>query len=309
MSLAILCPGQGSQHARMFDGLRDNELARPILDKVAGLTGLDLDDLGSAEASGLLAQNRIAQILVVGHSLAFHATLPGFPGTGLVVAGYSVGDLTAHALAGALSVDDALSLAKARGEAMDRAVLKSGVALGMTGVRGISVPSMETMIANTGVEIALVNGRDHVVVGGPLIGLDEIESRALATGAHIKRLGVTVASHTSYMQDAAIEFEKALQQIAWKRPAHRLLSPVDGASVMTRERAINALAQQICVRLDWESTMQALREYGVVATLELGAGRALSAMIDESFPDIVTRCAEDFKTSIGLAQWISKHAT
>lgn len=307
MSLAILCPGQGSQHARMFDGLLQNERARPILDKIAALTGLNLGDLGPAEASGLLAQNRVAQVLVVGHSLALHASLRDFPGSSLVVAGYSVGDLTAHAVSGAISVDDALSLAKARAQAMDRAVDSAGVALGMTGVRGISFPAMETMTAQSGVEIALVNGRDHIVLGGPLAGLDKIESDAVASGAYVKRLSVTVASHTSYLKDAADEFEQALQQYAWKRPAHRLISPINGAAIASRERAIDSLARQICVRLDWESTMQALREYGVTATLELGTGHALSAMIGESFPELSARSADDFKTSAGLGDWISKY--
>ncbi len=99
-----------------------------------------------------------------------------FQGSDLVVAGYSVGDLTAHAVSGAISVDDALSLAKARAQAMDRVVDSAGVALGMTGVRGLSIPAVETMIAQSGVEIALVNGRDHIVLGGPLAGLDKIES-------------------------------------------------------------------------------------------------------------------------------------
>src|SRR6201989_3045534 len=136
MPLAILCPGQGSQHARMFDDLLGNERAKPILEKIAVMTGLNLRDLGPAEASGLLAQNRIAQVLVVGHSLALHASLPEFPTSGLVVAGYSVGDLTAHAVTGAISPGDALSLARARAKAMDSAAQKAGVALGMMGVRG-----------------------------------------------------------------------------------------------------------------------------------------------------------------------------
>jgi [acyl-carrier-protein] S-malonyltransferase len=308
MPLAILCPGQGSQHARMFDGLLGNERARPVLDRIAALTGLNLGDLGSAEASGLLAQNRIAQILVVGHSLALHASLPDFPASGLVVAGYSVGDLTAHAVAGAISADDALSLAKARANAMDRAVQSAGIALGMTGIRGLSVLSVETMTSDSDVEIALVNGRDHVVIGGPVASLDAIEKKALAAGAYTKRLGVTVASHTSYLKDAADEFEQVLNQQAWKRPVHRLISPINGAAVTLREKAVESLARQIFVPLDWESTMQALREYGVTAMLEFGAGHALSAMVGESFPELSVRSASDFKTSPGLSDWIARQA-
>ena len=306
MSLAILCPGQGSQHARMFEGLRENERAGPILEKVSVLTGLDLNDLAPADISGQLAQNRIAQILVVGQSLALRTVLSGLPDTGLIVAGYSVGDLSAHAVAGAISIDDALSLAEARSQAMDRAAQGRGAPLGMMGVRGMSVASMEAVLSGTGVEIALVNGRDHVVVGGPVSALDVVERKALAAGAHVKRLGVMVASHTTYLKAAARDFEATLSGCNWKKPAHRLLSPIDGAAVTTKPAAVERLARQIHVRLDWASTMQALAEYGVTATLELGAGRALSTMIDEAVPGIAARAIEDFRTIDGLSRWICR---
>ena len=305
MSLAILCPGQGSQHATMFAGLLDVEPVRPILAKIEALTGLHLDRLDDPQ---ILTENRIAQILVVGHTLALWSSLSDRPTHGLTVAGYSVGDLAAHALAGAISVDDALNLAEARGRAMDRAASGAGTALGMTGVRGLSEQAIDDMTSGTGVEIALVNGRDHIVIGAPVADLDRVEVLAIAAGAHVKRLGVRVASHTSYLGAAATEFEAALQQCEWRRPSHRLLSPIDGAAVTNRAQAISSLARQIHFRLDWASTMLALREYGVTATLEFGAGKALTKMVEEEMPGIVSRAADDFKTVAGLTTWIGRQS-
>lgn len=306
MSLAILCPGQGGQHATMFAGLLEIESAKPILAKIETLTGLSLDCLDDPQ---VLTENRIAQILVVGHTLALWSAVLDRPAHGLTVAGYSVGDLAAHALAGAISVDDALKLANARGLAMDGAASGAGAPLGMTGLRGLSEQSVEDMASGTGVEIALVNGRDHIVIGAPVADLDRIEPFAAAAGAHVKRLGVRVASHTSYLSAAATEFEAALQQCEWRRPAHRLLSPIDGAVVTNRTQAISSLARQIHVRLDWASTMLALREYGVTATLEFGAGKALTKMVEEEMPGIVSRAADDFKTIGGLSAWITRQSS
>src|SRR3569833_130793 len=234
MSLAILCPGQGSQHATMFAGLLDVEPVRPILAKIEALTGLHLDRLDDPL---ILTENRIAQFLVVGHTLALWSSLSDRPTHGLTVAGYSVGDLAAHALAGAISVDDALNLAEARGRAMDRAASGAGTALGMTGVRGLSEQAIDDMTSGTGVEIALVNGRDHIVIGAPVADLDRVEVLAIAAGAHVKRLGVRVASHTRFLGAAATENEAALQQCEWRRPARRGRAPGGGAAGADRAQA------------------------------------------------------------------------
>jgi len=306
MSLAILCPGQGSQHAAMFQRLLDVEPAKLILAKIEELTGLTLSNLDDPQ---VLTENRIAQVLVVGHTLALWSSLSDRPTHGLTVAGYSVGDLAAHALAGAISIDDALKLADARGRAMDRAASECGTMLGMTGIRGLSIQAIQEMASDSSVEIALVNGRDHVVVGAPVAALDTLEAKAEAAGAHIKRLGVRVASHTSYLASAAAEFETVLQQCEWRRPSHRLLSPINGASVTSREQAISSLARQICVHLDWASTMLALGEYGVTATLEFGAGKALTKIMGEEMPSIAARAADDFKTIAGLSTWVARQSS
>lgn len=306
MSLAILCPGQGSQHAAMFQRLLDVEPAKPILARIEELTGLTLSNLNDPQ---VLTENRIAQVLVVGHTLALWSSLSDRPTHGLTVAGYSVGDLAAHALAGAISIDDALKLADARGRAMDRAASECGTMLGMTGIRGLSIQAIQEMASDSSVEIALVNGRDHVVVGAPVAALDTLEAKAEAAGAHIKRLGVRVASHTSYLASAAAEFETVLQQCEWRRPSHRLLSPINGASVTSREQAISSLARQICVHLDWASTMLALSEYGVTATLEFGAGKALTKIMGEEMPSIAARAADDFKTIAGLSTWVARQSS
>ena len=66
----------------------------------------------------------------------------------------------------------------------------------MTGIRGLSEQAIQDMASGSGVEIALVNGRDHIVIGAPVADLDMVEVLATAAGAHVKRLGVRVASHT-----------------------------------------------------------------------------------------------------------------
>ena len=198
MSLAILCPGQGSQHPAMFAGLLGVEPAKPILAKIEALTDLSLDRLGDPQ---VLTENRIAQILVVGHTLALWSSISDRPAHGLTVAGYSVGDLSAHALAGAISIEDALTLAEARGRAMDRAASEAGTPLGMTGVRGLSQQAIEDMASGSGVEIAQDRAARHS--GRSACQTSRRTRRVTHELSALRRDGVRSSSATVRMEAAA----------------------------------------------------------------------------------------------------------
>jgi [acyl-carrier-protein] S-malonyltransferase len=109
MSLALLCPGQGAQHPAMFDRVGDNAAARDVLDGVSEVLGQDV--LAAARAEERF-DNALAQPLLCAASLAHWQALRAQLPTPGMVAGYSIGELAAHAIAGSIDTRSCLALAR-----------------------------------------------------------------------------------------------------------------------------------------------------------------------------------------------------
>lgn len=306
MTLAILCSGQGAQHAEMFRTLAGEEAARPILARVGDLTGLDPFAPALDAAPEALAANRLAQPLVVGHALAAHAALAAHGIGAAVHAGYSAGEFAAHGCAGALDAAAILDLMARRAAFMDACA--HDAPQGMVATIGLPLREAEAMARQAGAFVAIVNAPDHVVVGGRLAALDLYEAEAVARARHLRRLPVRVASHTPLMAPAAPDLHAALAASEWRRPDAPTLSGLDGRALQTPADAALHLARQVHERIDWARCVESVFEYGATAVLEIGPGRALTRMIEESHPGIPVRAFEDFRTAAGAATWASRHA-
>ncbi|RXF69933.1 acyltransferase domain-containing protein [Hansschlegelia zhihuaiae] len=302
MTLAVVCSGQGGQHPDMFATLARMQAARPVLEHVAALTGLSVLDGPLDLAPGALAANRTAQILVAGHALAAHAELAAHGVEAAVFAGYSAGEIAAHGCAGALDVGATLDLMAARGDAMD-AACEGAAVQGMLATIGLALAQVEQLAQETGVFVAIVNGADHVVVGGATEALDRFETAAAGRVRHLRRLSVQIASHTPLLEDAAPRFAEAVRMSGWRAPSVPVLSGVDGRAIRDKEEAAHFLALQLHQRLDFRRCLECVFEYGATAVIELGPGRAMTRLIEESFPDMTARAFEDFRTAAGAAKW------
>lgn len=306
MPLAILCSGQGGQHAEMFASLAAVEAAGPALEKVSELTGLAIGDGPLAADPEALAANRMAQILVVGHALAAHAALSAEGVEAAVFSGYSAGEIAAHGCSGALDAMATLDLVAERGEAMDIAC--AGTPQGMLATIGLKLSEAEELAAATGVAVAIVNGPDHVVAGGPVDALDRYGAEASLRARHVRRLSVRVASHTPLLAAAGPRFAAAVEASQWRAPASPILSGLDGRAIRDKVSAADLLSRQLHERLDWMRCLESIFEYGATAVLEIGPGRALTRMIEESFPGVAARAFEDFRTPAGAAAWARRQA-
>ncbi len=304
MGLALMCSGQGGQHAAMFASLLGEEAAQPVLRTLFGCIGRPFGELAGLDLHG----NATAQRLLVGQALAARAALAahGLPEP-TVVLGYSVGELAAHGCAGCFAAADALDLAGRRAAAMDAAA--ADTPLGMVGVVGLSRAEVEDCAAEAGAALAIVNGADHMVVGGPLDALTRFESEAAARGAtHLRRLAVETASHTPFLEAAGARFAAALDAVRWSPAPVPVLSGLDGHAVRRAADAKATLAAQLHQPLDWHRCMLAAAEYGATAFLELGPGRALAKMVEQTLPGVTVRALEDFRTVAGAADWARRHA-
>lgn len=303
----LLCPGQGSQHPAMFERLAGEPAARDVLDLASARLGVDLRHLGTAADTLDYADNRVAQILLTAHCLAVRDLLG--PEIGEVCVGYSVGEIAAIACAGSLDAAAAFDLIEARVQAMDAACAAAGAPQGMMAVIGIPLPALEAFAAEAGLAVAIVNGPDHAILGGPAATLDGIEPALVARGArNVKRLAVRVASHTPFIAAAGPAFAAALEEAPF-RPARRtMLSGIDGRAVRTHGEAVAALSAQLWTPLNFQRCLALAGERGVTCALEIGPGHSLVRLCADILPDLPARAFEDFRSPDGILKWLSRHA-
>jgi [acyl-carrier-protein] S-malonyltransferase len=222
-------------------------------------------------------------------------------------AGYSVGELAAYGCAGALPVDGVLRLAQRRAELMDRA---SGAASGLVAVRGLKRSTVDALCAEIGAEIAIINGPDHFILGGPADILGTLERAAFARGASTaRRLRVGVASHTSRLAPASRDFALALAQSDLTDPATPVLAGINGMPVRDRTAATETLARQLSCTVDWQACLGTAMEMDCRVFLELGPGCALARMARELSSEIAARSVQEFRSLEGVTEWVAKQVS
>jgi len=301
--LALLCPGQGGQHAAMLEALRGSAPAQALLEEAEPHVPGGLH--AAVERRGdRIFENRVAQPLVCAVTLATWAALRETLPPPRLVAGYSLGELTAHGCAGALPAEEAVRLAAQRATLMDEA---SAVPSGLLGVRGLPRTRLEALATAAGAEVAIDNGPDHLVLGGRASALPGLAEAALAAGARTaQRLPVGVAAHTSLLAGAVIPFAAALSGSGFARPELPVLSGVAAAPVRSRAEGISALSRQLAQRIAWADCLAAAAELGCNVFLELGPGAALARMAGELLPGVAARSVADFRSLAGAAEWVRR---
>ncbi len=174
MSLALLCPGQGAQHAAMFDRVRDLPAVRDVLETASAVLGRDVF---AAAADESRFDNVLAQPLLCAASLAHWQGLREAVPAPVLVAGYSIGELAAHAIAGSFDAATCLALAAQRAQLMDSA---SPADAGLQAVLGLERHVLQPLCDLHGAHVAIANGQDHFIVGGTHASLQRLDDAARA---------------------------------------------------------------------------------------------------------------------------------
>lgn len=296
MGFAIVFSGQGMQHAGMLPWLADDALVQQtraelgVIDWRAALTD-----------EAWTSRNANAQVLLTGISLAAWRQLSGLLPPATAVAGYSVGELASFAAAGVFDPRTALALAVARAQAMDRCA--AAAPGGLLAVSGLPLAMTERLCVESGAALAIDNGSQAVVLGGPHAALDVVAGKALAAGAHCTRLKVNVASHTSWMHAAVDEFAQSLSTLSLSAP-HVVLFSNTGERITSGALAAKALALQIAQPVQWSACMDSLYSRQVKCVLEVGPGAALARMWNQRFPDVPARSADEFRSVSAIGDWV-----
>lgn len=302
MRLAVLFSGQGNQHPEHLAHLRSNlptGLSTVLADAIPSVW--NQDNPSPAE----LLVNRVAQPLIFAMQMDLWQRLVAALPRPVCVAGYSLGEMAACAAAGLFSAEDGISLCAARAEAMDGCVSESA---GLLAVKGLSEPVITRIAEASGLVLAIRNGPDHFVLGGLAGGLEAAELSAAAIGAsRVLRLGVTTPSHTPFLAQASSQMATRLERFRTERLAFPVLSALDGSRLYSGASAVEALARQISMPLNWDACLEAVYEMQPDVLLEIGPGNALARMWDDRKTDIPVRASDDFRSVDGMLAWIRSH--
>lgn len=231
---------------------------------------------------------------------AFHELAPSMKPVG--VAGLSLGELTALAVADALTLTDALYLVQARGAAMAECAANHGGA--MLAVVGLTTEALESLCRESGASAANYNAPDQIVLSGTVEAVEKAEGLAKAAGAkRVVKLDVAGAFHSPFMQPAADQFRQALSKIKLRPPAFPVVSNVTGKPVQDPDEIRQLLVRQITSPVLWEASMRELIQAGATQFMEFPPARVLTGLlrrIDPSVKGIAIDDPEDFEKLEGL---------
>ena len=301
MTLALLFPGQGVQHAEMLPWLEAEPLAAPVLAEMATRLGEDWRARLADEA--WTSSNQVAQQLLIGVALAaWSALAPRLPPPN-VVAGYSVGELAACSAAGVFDASTALRLAAQRAELMDRC--SGDEPGGLLSVSGVNAQTVDVLCAQSGAAVAIRIGPDRRVIGGALAELEAIAPELIARGGEVTPLRVRLASHTRAMASAAREFAALIEPMAWSRSDCVIACDLDGAGRRDPAALKRALSRQIDSPVEWGRCMTTVAERRPRCVLEVGPASSLVRMWSAAHPEIPARSIDEFRSAQAVADWVS----
>lgn len=284
---AVLAPGQGSQSPGMLLPWLEVDGARERVAAWSERTGLDLLYLGTEADAEEIQDTAITQPLIVAASLLSYEALErdgGLP-TDTPVAGHSVGELAAAAIAGVFSADDAVALAAVRGAEMAKAC-----ALEPTSMAAVMLGDPDDVVAwlaENGLDAANQNGAGQIVASGSAEAIERIVAEPLA-GTKVRPLKVAGAFHTRYMAPAREALEAIAAEITASDPVRPLLSNADGAVVTSGSEYLSRLIDQVTSPVRWDLTMDTLAKLGTTATVELAPGGTLTGLVKRQLKGVVT---------------------
>jgi len=308
MSRAFVFPGQGAQTIGMGQALAQTyPAAKAVFDEVDEALGEKLSTLIWEGEQDALTLTQNAQPALMATSLAAMRALEA-EGVSLdqaaFVAGHSLGEYSALAAAGAISLSDTARLLRTRGEAMQKAVpvgvgaMAALLGLDFDAVRAVAEEAAQGEVC----QAANDNDPAQVVVSGHKAAVERAVELAKEKGA--KRavlLPVSAPFHCALMQPAADVMAEALAAVEIKAPAVPLIANVRADAVSDPDEIRALLVAQVTGSVRWRESVMKMDDAGVREIWEIGAGKALSGMVRRINREITCRAVatpEDVKAAV-----------
>jgi [acyl-carrier-protein] S-malonyltransferase len=299
MLIAWLFPGQGSQSVGMGKDVLDaSAAARDVLARADAALGESLTKIILEGPEETLTLTANAQPAIVAISCAILAAirervqelpLPAF------AAGHSLGEYSALVAAGALTLEDAVRIVRARGRAMQDAVPPGAGA--MAAIMGLDMARLEAIcddVTRAGqnggkeevVSCANFNAPGQIVIAGSAAAVARASERVAAEKGKAILLKVSAPFHCALMQPAADAMAEALAKIDVKTPAVPLIANVLGAPIFDPAEIKQRLVEQVTGTVRWRECVAAMAAAGVTHMYEIGSGKVLAGLAKRIVPSL-----------------------
>jgi [acyl-carrier-protein] S-malonyltransferase len=295
MAVAFVFPGQGSQAVGMGAELaKTHAAARAIFEEVDAALGQKLSEIMFNGPLENLTLTQNAQPALMAVSLAVMRVLEREKGLRLservkYVAGHSLGEYSALAAAGALSVTDAARLLRTRGLAMQAAVpVGQGAMAALLGVGKDAGEKLAAAAAQGEVcQLANDNEPTQVVISGAKTAIDRAAPLSKTYGVRrFMPLNVSAPFHCALMQPAADVMAEALAKVDMKRPAVPLIANVLAAPISDPAEIKKRLVEQVTGTVRWRECVAAMAADGVTEIYEIGSGKVLAGLAKRIAPSL-----------------------
>ncbi|TGD90784.1 ACP S-malonyltransferase [Mycolicibacterium sp. CH28] len=306
--IALLAPGQGSQTPGMLAPWLELPGAADQIAAWSQISGLDLARLGTTATADEITDTAVTQPLVVAATLLANAELvkrgagggqePSdsgsiWAGKKTVVAGHSVGEIAAYAIAGVISPDDAVKLAAVRGAEMAKACAVEPT--GMSAILGGDEAEVLARLEALDLIPANRNAAGQIVAAGAVAALEKLAEDPPAK-ARVRQLATAGAFHTHYMASALDAYAAAAAEVAVSEPLTTLLSNADGQPVSSGQDAMEKLVAQLTRPVRWDLCTETLRQLfegaEVTAIIEFPPAGALTGIAKRELRGVPTHAVK-----------------
>jgi [acyl-carrier-protein] S-malonyltransferase len=278
--LVVLCPGQGSQTPGFLNPWLELDSFASVVASLAEASGLDIAKHGTESDADTIRDTAVAQPLIVAASIASALEL----GSGFsAVAGHSVGEFAAAALAGILTPEDAIRAVSVRSRAMAAAAAlePTSMAAVLGGEQSVVLERLEQLDLYP----ANFNGAGQIVAAGSSEAIAALVAEGPA-GSRVIQLQVAGAFHTRYMEPAVAELAGFAAGLETENPNRRIWSNQAGQEITNGKEYVDLLVGQVASSVRWDACMQSFADAGVTAVLEVSPAGALAGLAKRALPGV-----------------------
>ncbi len=310
--IALLCSGQAGQRSGMLDELLGNPRHNELSQLASDLLGQDVCSWWRSLGEDEIYANSRAQFAIALYQLATWDAIRDLLPKPALVAGYSLGEVAACYVAGALNRRETLRIIRERARLMDLATAQLRPGRGaMMLWRYDDVPERrmrrDAMMAALGIDTAIVRGCGEAVLSGRDDAIHRLLDHFSPTNPSLVRLPVAVPSHSRHLAGAVEPLRRFILEGECAAPAVPLLSSLSGQRITSREGVAEALSVQLASTVRWDLCMAAMARAAIDTVIELGPGTDLARLLMREYPHIRVCSVDEFPCLSRFETWLEEH--